>query len=125
MMSLEQKWELAGWGHLFLSLGFPILVFWGLSRTRAQSLMLRIGITTLLTWFLRNAYRASVEISINTAYARARGDEMYDGVGGNVVIMLLGWFEPLVISLLAALIVAPYRMRLAKKTDIAPPDSEA
>ncbi len=52
---------------------------------------LRILGCTILIWYLQMAVRAYLDQPVATALARARGDEMYDGVGGNVAVMVLGW----------------------------------
>lgn len=110
-MSLEQKWQVFGWGHLFLITVFPVLIFWLFSATKARSLVLRIVITTLLTWFLRICYRIGIELPVNLERAAIRGDDQYDGVGGNVVVLILGWVEPLFVCLVAALVVKLRRKR--------------
>lgn len=120
-MSLEQKSEMIGWGHLFLITVFPILVFWLLPAIKARSLVLRIVITTLLTWFLRNRYRIEIELPVNLERAAIRGDDQYDGVGGNVVVLILGWVEPLFVCLVAALVVKLRRKRRTQPCEPASP----
>lgn len=60
---------------------------------------LRILGCTILIWYLQMAVRAYLDQPVATALARARGDEMYDGVGGNVVVMVLGWVFGLMATL--------------------------
>ena len=46
----------------------------------------------------------TIELPVNIQKARNAGDEMYDGVGGNVVTLFFGWLEPLVFCILTILI---------------------
>ena len=53
-------------------------------------------LSTLLMWLLMLLHRTSVEVP----YIMERTtDPMYDGVGGNAAILLMGWFIALVFEL--------------------------
>jgi hypothetical protein len=40
-----------------------------------------------------------IELPLNLEKAKARGDLMYDGVGGNVAVFTAGWLQPLILCL--------------------------
>ena len=97
-MSREQKWELAGWGSAFIAFAFgPILLAWLRLRNKPEDRTWAgpMALAVLSAWILQMFYRDAIEVPINMARAAARGDLMYDGVGGSAAIMLMGWVMPL------------------------------
>jgi hypothetical protein len=84
-------------GHLLIITLFPALFVFSPTLSRfVRSDAARFLMSIIVTWgFLVVFWRPSVELPIALARARAAGDTMYDGVGGNVAVLLFGWLEPL------------------------------
>lgn len=79
----------------------------------------------LLVWLL-----AIIERVLSTPYrfqaAAERGDEMYDGVGGNVAVLFIGWMIGLIGSIPAFLVrafVSKLQARQNSSPDFIPPSS--
>jgi hypothetical protein len=86
---------------MFIAVGMPGLLFWLLGRsTHLQSLPARWFLVVLSCWFTRLVHRAVFELPLYFTRARIEGDETYDGVGGNAILLVLGWIEPSVIATL-------------------------
>jgi hypothetical protein len=117
-MSVEQQWIFAGYGHVFLALGLAPLLLFLLVRKKLPSERKwnrKILICTLLAWFLQMQYRTTVELPISMHRAELHGDTMYDGVGGNVAILLMGWFWPLILCFFVRLLFKIYDRFQTKK----------
>ncbi len=100
-MTLDQKISLVQSSHMFIAIGLPVLFFWALrGSTTLTTLSSRWFLTVFFCWFARLAHRWFFELPLYFNRARIEGDEAYDGVGGNAVLLLLGWLEPAVISTL-------------------------
>lgn len=100
-MTLDQKISLVQSSHMFIAIGLPVLFFWALrGSTTLSTLPSRWILIVLFCWFLRLAHRWFFELPLYFAHAHVVGNEAYDGVGGNAVLLLLGWLEPAVISTL-------------------------
>lgn len=105
-MTLDQQRQLVGIGTVFIQSGLPcLLVLLPAKVAQVRLGFLRVSLITLCCWLLANAYRMSVELPVNFARARARGDETYDGVGGNAVMLVAGWIVPFSVSLLTWAVV--------------------
>lgn len=52
-----------------------------------------------VAWFMRVVFRVTIEVPLYTVVAREKGNDMYDGVGGNVATLLMGWCGPLIACL--------------------------
>jgi hypothetical protein len=59
-----------------------------------------VAISVLVSWLLQIFYRIKVEMPVNLERAESRGDFEYDGVGGNVAVLMAGWLYPLVACLI-------------------------
>jgi hypothetical protein len=79
----------------------PILAL-ALKRSRlfaASSWTAPIALAVAASWALQIIFRIAIELPLNMERAKAKGDLMYDGVGGNVAILMAGWLEPLILCL--------------------------
>jgi len=89
-MEIELIWKITGLGHLLIAcLLSPALMIYLKTRNtnRQQKWTTPLLTSVFTTWIIRNAYRLTIEVPINIQRARSVGDEMYDGVGGNVVTL--------------------------------------
>ena len=118
-MEIELIWKITGLGHLLIAcLLSPALMIYLKTRNtnRQQKWTTPLLTSVFTTWIIRNAYRLTIEVPINIQRARSVGDEMYDGVGGNVVTLFFGWLEPLVFCLFTILIFKIIKI-LKRKTE--------
>ncbi len=88
-------------------IGFPLAPLLAVLLRQSRSPANRKWLAPVLvavgcSWFLQIIYRSRVELPMNMKIAAAKGDLMYDGVGGNVAILLMGWFFPLLGCLVVA-----------------------
>ena len=105
-MDIEQKWLLVGLGSYTIALILPpaLLIYLRVRKgVTHDKWLLSALITVLAVWLIRNVYRLGLEAPVSWARAQKHGDMMYDGVGGNVAVLLAGWLEPLVVCILVIL----------------------
>jgi hypothetical protein len=106
-MEIELIWKITGLGHLLIACLLPPTLMIYLRKRKPnseQKWTTYLLVSVLITWIIRSTYRMTIEVPINIQRARNAGDEMYDGVGGNVVTLFFGWLEPLIFCLLTILI---------------------
>jgi hypothetical protein len=103
--------ELAG---LVIIFGIPIIVITYPKFPRwPRSIGARLFLTVLAVWLLLIVHRiASLPTLIREA--EAAGDTTYDGVGGNVATLFMGWFSGL-IGCISALIISRVAGLLSKR----------
>jgi hypothetical protein len=111
--------EFAG---MFILFGVPIIVIAYPKFPRwPRSVVGRFVATILVVWFLLIVHRlASLPTLIRDA--EAAGNMMYDGVGGNVAILVMGWFMA-AIGCVPALILATIIQKFGKKDEPHVPSS--
>jgi hypothetical protein len=111
--------EFAG---MFVLFGVPIIIIaYPKYPQWPRSLCGRVIATIMLVWVLLIAHRlASLPTLIRDA--EAAGNIGYDGVGGNVGILMMGWFMA-AIGCIPALIISAIIQRAAKKHEPSTLDS--
>ncbi len=70
-----------------------------------------ITIAVVVSWVLQIAFRTAIELPLNLEKAKVRGDLMYDGVGGNVAVLMAGWLEPLILCLALVGVIHLFRKK--------------
>ena len=112
-MTPEELVPVMQWIHLFIAAGLPGVFFLIFSRIKKpQSLMWRSLLVVFSVWLIRNCYHLFWELPVFISYRHGRGDLEYDGVGGNVAVLFMGWFEPAIICfLICAWLMIARRMK--------------
>jgi hypothetical protein len=108
-----------GIGHALIAFILPPWLMFGIYRKRSlKRWVMPLVVAVSVAWFLRLIYRTTIEAPHYITVARGKGDDMYDGVGGNVATLLTAWFEPLMMCLLFLGIVRIFnRIRKSKPGD--------
>jgi hypothetical protein len=99
-MSLDTLAYHATWAAVYVAVPFWFIVgrrIWSSSSSvTPRSVGRGILLSTLIMWPLMILHRTSIEVP----YIMARTiDPMYDGVGGNAAILVMGWCMALVFQL--------------------------
>jgi hypothetical protein len=76
-----------------------------------------VTVAVLFSWLIQNFYRIRVELPVNIQRAESRGNFEYDGVGGNVAVLMMGWLYPLV-ACLVVIAVSKMISKPIKKNEI-------
>ena len=90
-------------GGIFVALVFAPIVACSIRNRRKSTKKhwaMPVVIAVLISWLLQVFYRIRVELPLNIQRAEAKGDFEYDGVGGNVAILMTGWLYPLIACLI-------------------------
>lgn len=97
MLTVDQRWIVAGASGAFFTFGFAPMFFLAVRRRwKSLGAWRQIMLTVIVSWVVISSHRLFIEIPVNTAYAHSQGNLMYDGVGGNVATLLIvAWFVPL------------------------------
>ncbi len=120
-MTLDQKISIVQAAHMFMAIGLPVLLFWILRNSiTLTTLTARWILVVLFCWFIRLIHRWFFELPLYFTRARIEGDETYDGVGGNAVLLILGWLEPAFVSSLICIGITIKR-RLKQREETAAP----
>ncbi len=101
-MNSEERDFLVGLAGFFIAIPLAPILALALKRSRlfAESPWIApVAIGVAASWGLQIIFRARVELPLNLERAKARGDLMYDGVGGNAVVLMAGWLQPLILCL--------------------------
>jgi len=88
---------------VFVILVLPPLIAYSVRKRRkpeSRFWPMPIVIAVVISWLFRIFYRIRVELPLNIQNARSSGDIEYDGVGGNVAVLMMGWVEPLIACLI-------------------------
>jgi len=107
--------EVAGVLILF-GVPFATLVWPGLPR-RPRALLGRIFLTVLVVWLLLVLHR-SASLPTLLREAQARGNIHYDGVGGNVAVLLFGWM-PAFFGCLPSIVIVGIRNLIHRRREAA------
>jgi len=102
-VSHDDPWLATEVGYLAAGCLFPVLLWLALSQKRRLFFFhvgpfhwsIRLGLAVFCGWYLMMNVRSDMEYPVALNEARASGDLEYDGVGGNTVIMIIGWIPPL------------------------------
>jgi hypothetical protein len=60
---------------------------------------LRIPLAVFASWFASLEFRIHFSFPALRELARQRGDYMYDGMGMNLALLVLGWLPPLIVTI--------------------------
>jgi len=100
-MDQETIANLAGIGHGLIVFALPLLLMFGVCQRRSvKRWKMPVALAVIIAWFVRILYRTTFENPLYINLAENEGDNMYDGVGGNVATLFFGWIEPLIACLL-------------------------
>ena len=96
-MTADQKSTIAGYGYMFIAFGLaPILAVHLRNRKKKdRKWIYPILIAVIVSWVFQILYRDMIDLPISIQRAREKGDLMYDGVGGNTAVFMMGWIFPL------------------------------
>jgi hypothetical protein len=76
-------------------------VFYRRPKAGVRNLGIRFIVGVLGTWFGLLLHREFIGLPVAMARARADGELMYDGVGTNAALLVLGWIFGLISSTVA------------------------
>ncbi|MCC9656736.1 hypothetical protein [Rhodopirellula halodulae] len=89
------------WGMTASLFVIPALfIFTPATPPHKRSLGLRIPLAILASWFATLEFRMQFNLPALRELARQRDDYMYDGVGMNAALLVMGWLLPLIATLL-------------------------
>jgi hypothetical protein len=84
-------------------LGIPAYIFYRPAKNGGKNIVVRFIISVFAVWLALILQRELIGGPVAMQRAAARGDSMYDGVGGNVAVWFGGWI-PGVVSASIALV---------------------
>lgn len=92
-MEMELIENVALLGVLF---GIPITLLPWLRRQRRKGLLPRGFVSVLGVWLGLCLHRSYIGLPMSMARAQANGNDIYDGIGGNLAILMGGWLPGLI-----------------------------
>jgi hypothetical protein len=101
-MKTEAQEILVATGGVFIAIALAPILACSIRNRRKPTdrhWTMPVAIAVLVSWLLQIFYRIRVELPVNIQRAESRGDFEYDGVGGNVAVLMTGWLYPLVTCL--------------------------
>jgi hypothetical protein len=66
---------------------------------RRKSVFVSIAVTVLATWLLLNCFWHFVFLPVAIPFRRSTDNDIYDGITGSQLTLLVGWLPPLVVCL--------------------------
>ena len=110
MTDLELKVDRYFYGEVAITYLAPLIVLALAAWIPALStLPRRASFAVAFSWVLRNLYRTEVGLPLADAWHRANGTDFYDLLPWSFHLVLLGWFQPLMVTLLACAIILMWR----------------
>ncbi|MCD6049491.1 MAG: hypothetical protein K0Q55_894 [Verrucomicrobia bacterium] len=107
---------LSTWVGVFLIFGLPWMIFRRQAKNGQPDYALRFFMSVIAVWGALIVHRLFMDLPIRLEMAQARGDLMYDGVGGNVGILVSGWL-PGILGALCAYLGIVSRKRKSPSAD--------
>ena len=101
-MTLAHRDIIVGVMGFVIAMPMAPLLALALKRTRlftASTWKTPVAAAVAVSWLFQIGFRMAIELPLNLEKAKARGDLMYDGVGGNVAVFTAGWLQPLILCL--------------------------
>ncbi|WP_345689526.1 hypothetical protein [Novipirellula caenicola] len=94
------------WGMTASLFVIPALFIFTPARPPKQRCFaFRIPVAVFTSWFATLEFRMQFNLPALRELASQRGDDMYDGVGMNAALLLMGWFPPLIVTLLMVVVL--------------------
>lgn len=107
-MSFETYMKLSTLLYIFFVFSFPAVAILFPKVCKwpvwSNSTAFRIAFGAVSCWIVMIAYRATIQLWIYLEYMRALGDQRADGVGGNAVILFMGWIPPLLVGIMIIIV---------------------
>ncbi|QDV40692.1 hypothetical protein Enr13x_05270 [Stieleria neptunia] len=66
---------------------------------------LRIPLAVVVSWFATLEFRMQFNLPALRELASQRDDDMYDGVGLNAALLVMGWLPPLIVTLVMVVVL--------------------
>lgn len=88
---------------MLLWFGIPIFIVYRRPKHGERNLRLRFWLAALVTWLVLCLHWLLFGLPVARELALARGNTMYDGVSGNVAILLFGWMYGIIGAVTAML----------------------
>ena len=99
-----------------------VFIFTPATHPHKRSFGRRMPLAVLASWFATVEFRMQFSLPALRELARQREDSMYDGVGMNAALFVMGWLPPLIVTLLMVAILQ-FATHWRRRRDSVPPDS--
>jgi hypothetical protein len=95
------------------------------TQPHTRSWGLRIPLAVFASWFASLEFRIHFSFPALRELARQRGDYMYDGMGMNLALLVLGWLPPLIVTIfMVAVVQSSVYLRPSRAGVVAAPDGK-